>query len=39
MEKEKGLLRIITVALKKRKAAGVLMKEVKKSDNNYTIDE
>jgi hypothetical protein len=33
MEEEKGLLRMITVALKKRKAAGILVKEAKKSDN------
>jgi hypothetical protein len=40
MEEERGLLRIITVALKKRKAAGILVKEAKISDNNsYTIDE
>jgi hypothetical protein len=40
MEEERGLLRIITVVLKKRKVAGILVKKAKKSDNNsYTIDE
>lgn len=30
MEKERDLLRMITVALKKRKAAGIIVKEEKK---------